>query len=215
MWSLGCMTAVLLTGSTSCGVSLETTRYATELAGIGGFDKLERSLRRNNANPRATDFIRRLLNFTPTERMTAKQGLGHEWFTNPAHIAEFESLYQRSTRDWSPCRPVEPLIVEIMTLESFNDREREREVASIDSLLERNSVASYTSSRKQRSSSLESQRSWSTEIESFSSSPWEVNIHDIASPTLSDPNLPPLSGWDMVNESPSLTPAENQDEILA
>ncbi|PWY91433.1 serine/threonine protein kinase [Aspergillus sclerotioniger CBS 115572] len=218
IWSLGCVTAVLLTGSTSCGGSLEATGYVTELAEIGGFDKLETSLRRNNASYRAIDFIRRLLNFTPSERLTAKQGLDHEWFTNPAHLAEFESLYQRSIRDWSPCRPLEPFIVEITSLESFKDRKKEREAASIDSHLEKDSTASYRSSPEQMESSVETLRTWSTEKESSStsssSSSWEVNIHDVASPTLSDPNFPPSPSWHMVGESFSPSP-ENREEIIA
>ncbi|PYI00787.1 serine/threonine protein kinase [Aspergillus sclerotiicarbonarius CBS 121057] len=192
MWSLGCVTAVLLTGSISCGGSFATTIYVTELAEVGGFDRLITSLRRSNANHRATDFVLRLLQFIAEERMTAKQGLGHEWFTNPSHEAEFESLYQRSIRDWSPCRPEEPLIVEITSLEFFSDRKKEREATSIGSPLEGGSVALYSSSPQQRSSSPETQLSWPTETQRLSSY-GGVCPHDVASPTLSDPDLPPLS----------------------
>ncbi|EHA21201.1 hypothetical protein ASPNIDRAFT_133016, partial [Aspergillus niger ATCC 1015] len=108
MWSLGCVTAVLLTGSTSCDGSMAT--YAIDLAKIGGYEKLEESLTRKFAHPRAKDFIHRLLRIIAEERLTAKQGLQHAWFSNPVHSFEFKELYYRSIRNWTPCLPKEPIV---------------------------------------------------------------------------------------------------------
>ncbi|RAL02120.1 serine/threonine protein kinase [Aspergillus ibericus CBS 121593] len=195
MWSLGCVTAALLTGSSiSCGGSFATASNVTELAKHGGFDRLKTSLRRSNASHRAMNFVLRLLEFIPEDRMTARQGLGHEWFTNPTHDAEFKSLYQRSIRNWLPCRPEEPLIVDISSLVHFNGRKKEQEAASIGSSLEGDAIALCSSSPQQKTSSLEMQQSsWSAEAQSFSSSSRGECLHDIASQTLSDPDLPSLS----------------------
>ncbi|BCS00454.1 serine/threonine-protein kinase [Aspergillus luchuensis] len=159
MWSLGCVTAVLLTGSTSCDGSMAT--YAIDLAKIGGYEKLEASLTRHSALPRAKDFIQRLLRIVAEERMTANQGLQHAWFSNSAHSSEFRELYCRSIKNWTPCSPRAPVIVDITSLNCFNDQTLAREAAS---------------NTKSPSSSLE-----------------DLSGHEIASPTLSDLNLPPLS----------------------
>ncbi|CAK47848.1 uncharacterized protein An03g04090 [Aspergillus niger] len=125
MWSLGCVTAVLLTGSTSCDGSMAT--YAFDLAKIGGYEKLEESLTRKFAHPRAKDFIHRLLRIIAEERLTAKQGLQHAWFSNPVHSFEFKELYYRSIRNWTPCLPKEPIVVEITSLDCFSDEMVARE----------------------------------------------------------------------------------------
>ncbi|OJI88988.1 hypothetical protein ASPTUDRAFT_918738 [Aspergillus tubingensis CBS 134.48] len=161
MWSLGCVTAVLLTGSTSCDGSRAT--YAIDLAKIGGYEKLEASLTRQFAHPRAKDFIQRLLRIVAEERMTANQGLQHAWFSNPIHSAEFRELYCRSIKDWTPCSPQAPIIVDITSLNCFNDQTLAREAAT-------------SNKTRNPSSSLE-----------------DLSGHEIASPTLSDLNLPPLT----------------------
>ncbi|PWY72891.1 kinase-like protein [Aspergillus heteromorphus CBS 117.55] len=129
LWSLGCVTAVLLTGRTSCEDSSRT--YAMEMAQDQGHDKLERSLQQHNANRRARSFVHRLLVYDDRGRMTVEQALSHCWFTNPVHQEEFDNLYRRSIRDWSPCYPDEPLIVDLSSstasLETLSDQETETE----------------------------------------------------------------------------------------
>ncbi|OJJ68538.1 hypothetical protein ASPBRDRAFT_209780 [Aspergillus brasiliensis CBS 101740] len=189
MWSLGCVTAVLLTGSTSCDGSMAT--YAIDLAKIGGYEKLEASLTRNFAHPRAKDFIHRLLRIIAEERLTAREGLQHAWFSNPAHSSEFRELYYRSIKDWTPCLPKEPIIVDITSLDCFSDLITARDAAmSNDSTLERNEDIQNISSS---SISFEEHSQLPNETWSSNSSLRDFPGHEVASPTLSDANLPPIS----------------------
>ncbi|PYH58397.1 serine/threonine protein kinase [Aspergillus niger CBS 101883] len=188
MWSLGCVTAVLLTGSTSCDGSMAT--YAFDLAKIGGYEKLEESLTRKFAHPRAKDFIHRLLRIIAEERLTAKQGLQHAWFSNPVHSFEFKELYYRSIRNWTPCLPKEPIVVEITSLDCFSDEMVAREAVSNDPNLERNGDTQNTSPS---SIVFGGGSQLPDEIWSPSSSARNFSGHAIASPTLSDLNLPPVA----------------------
>ncbi|PYH93175.1 kinase-like protein [Aspergillus ellipticus CBS 707.79] len=172
MWSLGCVTAALLTGRTSIDGSTET--YATDLAKRGGYQRLEASLRQHNVNRyafnvnrRAHNFVKSCLAYDASNRITAAQGLAHCWFTNYSHQEEFENLYQRSIRNWQPCHPDEPLIVDISSTMTFIEDENDSDEEMGKTDLEARSLDRSPQTR-QRSSS------------------YEPAIHLMPSPTLSD-----------------------------
>lgn len=109
LWSLGCLTAVVLTGMPlfenvpkGCG---------TKSHRMNAIKKLKWTMNRRQVGQRAQDFVFQLLQHDASERMDVKQALQHGWFTNPAHKLEFDKLYQRSIHDWKPRRATEPLIV--------------------------------------------------------------------------------------------------------
>jgi protein-serine/threonine kinase len=114
LWSLGCVTAVLLTGDTPFKNSL--TADATELTRRKDREKLEADMDWNNTGHRARDFVLKLLVFDEAQRMDVKQALNHNWFTNPAHREAFEALYRRSIRDWKPRVREGPLVIDLCSL---------------------------------------------------------------------------------------------------
>ncbi|GFF64490.1 hypothetical protein CNMCM6936_009085 [Aspergillus lentulus] len=178
LWSLGCVTTVLLTGEPPFS-SPSPERKASQGNQQVALDSLEANLTCNKIGKRAKDFVLRLLLFDETKRMDVKQALGHCWFTNPAHKEAFEALYQRSIRDWKPRAPKEPLMVELRDL--IKARKTNGDVVQIqysqedlpsgfsELALPRASVAQETVLKE--SPSLEQRRD--------------------LSPTLSDPDLPP------------------------
>lgn len=112
LWSLGCVTTVLLTGEPPFNTpspKCETSQGNRQ----GALDSLEANLTCNMIGKRAKDFVLRLLVFDEAKRMDVKQALGHCWFTNPVHKEAFEALYKRSIRDWKPRAPKEPLMVDL------------------------------------------------------------------------------------------------------
>ncbi|KAI9040616.1 FHA domain-containing serine/threonine-protein kinase [Aspergillus affinis] len=111
LWSLGCVTFVLLTGDIPFRNELTTT-IGTDLVRTASLEQLERDLESNGIRQRAADFIRRLLVFDETKRMDVKQALGHNWFSNRSHKTEFEMLYERAMKIWRPYVRKGPLNIE-------------------------------------------------------------------------------------------------------
>ncbi|KAJ0426968.1 kinase-like domain-containing protein [Aspergillus carlsbadensis] len=100
LWSLGALTAVLLTGESP----FDDMRWSciTNEEKVTGLMALKARLKRNKVGERAQDFVLRLLEHVVAKRMDVKEALQHAWFTNPSHRADFEALYKRSIRDWAP-----------------------------------------------------------------------------------------------------------------
>lgn len=111
LWSLGCVTAVLLTGDSPFHDL--TFGQHIQLPEDGNFERLESDMEWHNVGTRARDFVHQLLLVDEVKRMNVKQALQHHWFTNRAHKREFEALYKRSVRDWRPRVHQGPLIVEL------------------------------------------------------------------------------------------------------
>ncbi|CEL04778.1 hypothetical protein ASPCAL05903 [Aspergillus calidoustus] len=97
LWSLGALTAVLLTGESP----FDDMRWGciTNEGKVTGLMTLKARLKRNKVGERAQDFVLRLLEHIVAKRMDVKEALQHAWFTNPSHSADFEALYKRSIRD--------------------------------------------------------------------------------------------------------------------
>ncbi|KKZ68287.1 hypothetical protein EMCG_06043 [[Emmonsia] crescens] len=101
MWSLGCLTVVLLTGG-SPFADQETGQYSQNMARNCDLSTLEKEKDWQRVGLSAKDFVRKLLILDEDARMTASQAVSHKWFTNPAYKREFEELYQRAAKQWRP-----------------------------------------------------------------------------------------------------------------
>lgn len=164
LWSLGCVTAVLLTGESPFHDL--TPGQSTRLPRDSDFERFESDMEWHNVRTRARDFVRHLLLLDEAERMNVKQALKHPWFTNRAHKREFEALYRRSVRDWKPRVHQGSLIVELSSL-----------------------IANHKSNHGSPASSPEEKaRRLSSQL--FEDSECLPVGEREASPTLSDPELP-------------------------
>lgn len=114
MWSLGALTATLLTGSpiltgfTTLLFPTPTTsteNYKTHpnqnllaLAVRQSFAHMTAAPEWTPVGPHPKDFVRRLLDPDETTRMDVRRALRHRWFA----CDEFEAVYWRAVRGWKP-----------------------------------------------------------------------------------------------------------------
>ncbi|KAF1957522.1 Pkinase-domain-containing protein [Byssothecium circinans] len=130
MWSIGAITTALLSGDV-----LFTDRAASEYhtnprkvimglaskCDISVIDDAENHIWRE-VGAKAKDFIKNLLVLNENERMTVMEALDHIWFTNENHTAEFEALYERTTKHWAaPRRKSSKLVEAIPTLPTITE----------------------------------------------------------------------------------------------
>lgn len=101
MWSLGCLTVVLLTGG-SPFTDPDTGQYSQKMARNCDLSSLEQEEDWQRVGLRAKGFVRKLLVLDENVRMTADQAVSHKWFTNPAYKREFEDLSRRAAMQWRP-----------------------------------------------------------------------------------------------------------------
>ncbi|EFE36445.1 serine/threonine protein kinase, putative [Trichophyton benhamiae CBS 112371] len=101
LWSLGCLTVVLLTGGSPFSDPV-TGKYCGKLAKQCNLDVLEQDEDWKCIGDRAKQFVRGLLVLDDKQRMTAEQALDHDWFTNSAHSQAFNELYVRAIQGWEP-----------------------------------------------------------------------------------------------------------------
>ncbi|KAL1860156.1 hypothetical protein Plec18167_004270 [Paecilomyces lecythidis] len=167
LWSLGCITAVLLTGG-SPFIDPDTGLYSEELAQKCNLERLEADEKWIRVGGRPKDFVHRLLVLDENSRMDVKQALRHCWFTNPAHKEEFDLLYKRAVKGWKPRISNKPILLEYQSLTG------RAEVCNQGDCATQAEELITTSS----SSSISEQG---------------VQNHDVPSPTLSDTNLPHFS----------------------
>jgi pheromone a factor receptor len=121
MWSIGSITAALLSGDvifTDRGHPqydenpLEVILSLAAQCDIGLIDD-EKNLAWNKVGERPKDFVKKLLVLREEDRMTATQALAHLWFSNTCHVDEFEALYERSIKGWKPRRKIFNLVEHI------------------------------------------------------------------------------------------------------
>jgi pheromone a factor receptor len=131
MWSIGSITATLVTGDVPftdrdhpdyehnpekviLAVASECNLSAID-------DKNHEGWKQVGARPK--DFIKRLLVLNEDKRMTAQEALAHPWFSHKSYAAEFDALYRRATRDWQPRKKVFSLVESIsdVATNSIND----------------------------------------------------------------------------------------------
>lgn len=114
MWSLGCLTFLLLTGSKA--VFAPKKGGSPQLSMETNYDNVDKNLRDHGVSPRAYDFVSKLLIVIPEMRMSAKEALRHDWFTNKYHARIFEGVYRQSIEDWRPLPRKEPFIIDLDNL---------------------------------------------------------------------------------------------------
>lgn len=114
MWSLGCLTGVLLTGF-SPFFDPHTNQFSQTLARKSCIYQSETEPEWLRLGDRPKDFVRRLLVARAETRMTAKKALTHEWFNNKAHKREFEAVYGRALKSWRPRRAVGSIVCDYST----------------------------------------------------------------------------------------------------
>lgn len=109
MWSIGNITAVLLSGQEVFGVPTDSkisetqyVRMVQKKSKICDLDEVFKYPVWKEIDKRPKDFIRKLLVIDDARRLTPAQALEHKWFTHPAHKVEFEALYDRVTANWRP-----------------------------------------------------------------------------------------------------------------
>lgn len=94
MFSVGAITVMLLTGEALNPVrGSHSITLPPELADPDQWSVIGKRARR---------FIQQLLVMDEHHRLTVDAALKHGWFTNRHHMAEFESLYERSIKGWLP-----------------------------------------------------------------------------------------------------------------
>ena len=180
LWSLGCVTAVLLTGNSPFR-DLEAPNNTAQLPQDNDLGELEADLDWHNIGARARDFVRRLLVLDETKRTGVESALRHSWFTNRAHKREFEALYKRSIKDWKPRVHQGPLIVDLCDLIETRSPDPNPVLA----------VDSCDSHAGQKSQISHQSSTFSEGLSQDSLLLGDVTAHGRqVSPTLSDPELP-------------------------
>lgn len=109
MWSLGCVTVVLLTGS-SAFTDPRTCQHSTKLAQNCNLRELERSSEWSEVSARPKAFVGKLLVLDESRRLTANEALEDPWFNNHIHKTDFEELYKRTIRHWQPRVQKKPIV---------------------------------------------------------------------------------------------------------
>lgn len=115
MWSIGCIASHLLSGYPIFNEGNDKdVEYAIKSRSREcDLKVLDKDPVWQRVGRRAKDFIRRTLVLDEKFRMTAKEALDHEWFSNPSHADELEAVYQHAIRDWEPKRKVFKLVERI------------------------------------------------------------------------------------------------------
>lgn len=116
MWSLGCVTAVLLVGNTPFDDPCRST--SSDLV------NLNLDMRALEISSRPKDFVRRLLVQDETQRMDVKQALRHDWFTNPEQAKWFKEMYNSSVQGWKPRNSNEPVLVDLVSFKGVQANKR-------------------------------------------------------------------------------------------
>ncbi|KAF7513282.1 hypothetical protein GJ744_009703 [Endocarpon pusillum] len=114
MWSLGCVTVVLLTGG-SPFINPKTNQYCQQLAQECSLQQLECVTEWQFVGKRPKDFVRRLLVLDEEQRMTPSDAKRHCWFSNDSHRLDFEAVYQRAIQHWRP-RTLKPPVIDMINV---------------------------------------------------------------------------------------------------
>ena len=115
IWSIGCITATLLTGTLIFPHEEAANEYARSTSMGGGEHRWNLSIMDHgsewlNIGRKAKSFIRDCLVLDESQRLTAKQALLHLWFTNKHYAADMEAAYERAIQDWKPRAKTDKLI---------------------------------------------------------------------------------------------------------
>jgi serine/threonine protein kinase len=109
LWSIGCVTVVLLTGGSPFRDS-QTNQYSAILARDCNLTELERSSDWAEISARPKAFVMKLLLLDESRRLTAEEALLDAWFNNDFLKPDFEDLYKRTIRHWQTSIRKKPII---------------------------------------------------------------------------------------------------------
>lgn len=134
IWSIGCITATLLTNDVLFGDDhaippAEQSRMSA-LSKLGPWDlsMMDDSGPWEGIGRKAKSFVRGCLMLNEELRLTAKQALLHQWFTHRLYAADFQAEYQRAIADWRPRKQSGRLIEYIDTTNVVPAKSRTEEV---------------------------------------------------------------------------------------
>lgn len=108
MWSIGCVTAAMLIGRPAFALSQASTSRqdsaARVIAAAAECDLrvLDRPEVWGDIDVQAKEFIRRLLVLDERARLTARQALEHNWFTQERHKQSIAIRYDQAIAGWTP-----------------------------------------------------------------------------------------------------------------
>ena len=110
MWSLGCITAALLIG-TSVFVDPQDFAYRqdsiaaiTAAAARCDLTTLDTEPLWKDISSHAKDFVKQLVRLEENMRLTAEQALDHPWFTRGGRKGILQKMYEDATKSWKPHR---------------------------------------------------------------------------------------------------------------
>jgi serine/threonine protein kinase len=105
LWSVGCVTVVLLTGTPPFPLSASGD---VEYIEPGDLNEMFMSTKWSEASTMAQNFVLSLLVLDERKRLTAKQALQHCWFINEQYQSELRQLYEEAIRGWRPRGAIDP-----------------------------------------------------------------------------------------------------------
>ena len=111
VWSVGCVTTALLAGK-SYFINTQDSEYRRnssaaiiKAAAECNLDRLENSSAWLDVNHNAKDFVKKLLVLDEKARLTARQALGHSWFTEDPKQKDLETTYKEIVAGWKRWSP--------------------------------------------------------------------------------------------------------------
>ena len=111
MWSLGCLTAALLIG-TSIFVDPQDSVYRQNstaaivtAAAKCDLTKLDTEPLWKHVSKQAKDFVKQVVRLEENERLSAEQALKHPWFSEGDRKAFLQTNYKKAIEGWKPHRP--------------------------------------------------------------------------------------------------------------
>lgn len=111
MWSLGCLTAALLIGTSifvdpqDSAYRMNSTAAITKAAARCDLTKLDTEPMWQGVSTQAKDFVKQVVRLDENERLSAEQALKHPWFCEGSRKALVQSSYEKAIERWKPHRP--------------------------------------------------------------------------------------------------------------
>lgn len=108
IWSIGCITATLLTNDLifpyydDMHGRANTALSTSQAENSWDINIVDHGERWSTIGRKAKAFVRGCLVLDESQRLTAKQALLDRWFTNKHYSAEMEAVYERAIQDWKP-----------------------------------------------------------------------------------------------------------------
>lgn len=103
LWSIGCVTATILTNDPFFADVDEWREGGMTLAEINErVSVLEKDCKWEHIGHRAKTIIRGCLTLDEDRRLTAAQCLALPWFQHPHYKADFDAAYKHAISDWTP-----------------------------------------------------------------------------------------------------------------